>query len=78
MSAHANPAKRAALKLRSNIRLVPPADLLDLRDGEVAVKIGKSRALRLAQRNLMSAKGFEHPYLWAPFVSIGDWRGVVW
>jgi CHAT domain-containing protein len=31
-------------------------------------------ALRRAQIQLRSSTGYEHPYYWAPFILIGDWR----
>jgi CHAT domain-containing protein/Tfp pilus assembly protein PilF len=37
-------------------------------------KLGKTDALRKAQLALMSDKKYSHPFYWAPFVLIGDWR----
>lgn len=34
----------------------------------------RAEALRLAQRSVMGAEGFGHPYFWSPFVLAGDWR----
>ena len=34
----------------------------------------KAESLRLAQLQLMQTKGYEHPFYWAPFVIVGDWR----
>ncbi len=36
-------------------------------------KIGKAKALQMAQRQLLLDKRFEHPFFWSPFVLIGDW-----
>jgi CHAT domain-containing protein len=40
------------------------------------LKAGKptAEAKRLAELSLLCQKGFAHPYFWAPFVLIGDWR----
>ena len=35
---------------------------------------GRSEALRNAQLTMMKSKGRSHPYYWAAFVPIGDWR----
>jgi len=37
-------------------------------------KLSKTDALRKAQLTLMSDEKFAHPFYWAPFVLIGDWR----
>jgi len=37
-------------------------------------KLSKTDALRKAQLALMSDQQFAHPFYWAPFVLIGDWR----
>ena len=34
----------------------------------------KVKALRMAQAKLSTQDGFHHPYYWAPFILIGDWR----
>jgi tetratricopeptide (TPR) repeat protein len=34
----------------------------------------KARALQEAQRYVMNRVGYDHPYYWAPFVLVGDWR----
>ncbi len=39
--------------------------------GDPGASKDKSVALMLAQRQLRSTKGYEHPYYWAPFVLIG-------
>lgn len=47
------------------------------RDGDhenVNAPAGKARVLQRAQRHIMRIEGFEHPYFWAPFVLVGDWR----
>ena len=35
---------------------------------------GKSQALRKAALSLRQEKAHRHPYYWAPFLLIGDWR----
>ena len=35
---------------------------------------GRSAALREAQRTMINSKARSHPYYWAAFVPIGDWR----
>ena len=37
-------------------------------------KLGKTEALRDAQLTMLGRKQFAHPFYWAPFVIIGDWR----
>lgn len=37
-------------------------------------KSGKGAALRQASLSLMSSPKHAHPYYWAPFVLMGDWR----
>jgi CHAT domain-containing protein/Tfp pilus assembly protein PilF len=37
-------------------------------------KLSKADALRKAQLTLMSDKKYAHPFYWAPFILIGDWR----
>jgi CHAT domain-containing protein len=39
--------------------------------GDPGASKDKSAALMLAQQQLRSTKGYEHPYYWAPFVLIG-------
>jgi CHAT domain-containing protein len=34
----------------------------------------KAEALRRAQEAVRGMKGYEHPYYWAPFIMIGDWK----
>ncbi|WP_448571687.1 CHAT domain-containing protein [Trichothermofontia sp.] len=36
--------------------------------------LDRSRALRQAQLNLLQSQVYEHPYYWAPFILVGDWR----
>ena len=36
--------------------------------------VSKDEALRRAQQQLIRSDTFAHPYYWAPFVLIGDWR----
>lgn len=42
------------------------------------LKAGKGRhqALRDAQLEFLSTKGYEHPYFWAAFVPSGNWAGL--
>jgi CHAT domain-containing protein len=35
---------------------------------------GKSRALQRAQSELLANPAFRHPFYWAPFVLVGDWK----
>jgi CHAT domain-containing protein len=37
-------------------------------------KLGKTEALRKAQLSMLGNEKFAHPFYWAPFVLIGDWR----
>jgi CHAT domain-containing protein/Tfp pilus assembly protein PilF len=37
-------------------------------------KMSKSAALRSAELSLLSHSAYRHPYYWAPFVLLGDWR----
>jgi len=41
---------------------------------ELVAGLPKGEALRRAQLATMSDKRFSHPYYWAPFVILGDWR----
>lgn len=36
--------------------------------------MSKAEALREAQEAVRRMKGYEHPYYWAPFIMIGDWK----
>jgi CHAT domain-containing protein len=36
--------------------------------------VSKAEALRLAQVMLINKPGFDHPYYWAPFILVGNWR----
>ncbi len=40
----------------------------------VKQKLSKTEALRKAQLSLLGNKKFAHPFYWAPFVLVGDWR----
>jgi CHAT domain-containing protein len=40
----------------------------------VKEKLSKTDALRNAQLFMLSDEKFAHPFYWAPFVLIGDWR----
>lgn len=35
---------------------------------------GRAQALRLAQATLRANPATAHPYYWAPFIPVGDWR----
>jgi CHAT domain-containing protein len=35
---------------------------------------GKSKALQRAQRDLLADPAFQHPFYWASFILVGDWR----
>jgi CHAT domain-containing protein len=37
-------------------------------------KLSKTDALRKAQLALINNPGFSHPFYWAPFILVGDWR----
>ncbi len=37
-------------------------------------RLDRSRALRQAQLHLLQSQVYEHPYYWAPFILVGDWR----
>ncbi|MBN2440116.1 MAG: tetratricopeptide repeat protein [Spirochaetales bacterium] len=37
-------------------------------------KMDKLEALRNAQKMLINDKDFSHPYFWAPFIMLGNWR----
>ncbi|MBE9040614.1 CHAT domain-containing protein [Oscillatoriales cyanobacterium LEGE 11467] len=37
-------------------------------------ELGKAGALRQAQLSLLSDSEYHHPYYWAPFVLVGNWR----
>ena len=37
-------------------------------------KLDKTNALRKAQLSMLGSEKFAHPFYWAPFVLIGDWR----
>lgn len=39
-----------------------------------ALKTGKSRSESLREAQLETAQKHPHPYYWAPFILIGDWR----
>ncbi|MGB7053941.1 MAG: CHAT domain-containing protein, partial [bacterium] len=40
----------------------------------VSKNVDKAEALRQAQISMLSHEQYSHPYYWAPFVLIGDWR----
>jgi CHAT domain-containing protein len=35
---------------------------------------GKSKALQQAQAELLANPAFRHPFYWAPFILVGDWK----
>lgn len=37
-------------------------------------KLSKTDALRKAQLNLLVNEKFSHPFYWAPFILVGDWK----
>jgi CHAT domain-containing protein len=39
-------------------------------------KVGRAEALRLAQLEMMKREGRAHPFFWASFIPIGDWRAL--
>jgi CHAT domain-containing protein len=39
--------------------------------------LSKAGALRAAQLSVMRDGKHAHPYFWAPFILVGDWRGGV-
>ena len=40
----------------------------------VKEKLSKTDALRKAQLSLLGNEKFAHPFYWAPFVLVGDWK----
>ncbi|SLM30671.1 exported hypothetical protein [Desulfamplus magnetovallimortis] len=36
-------------------------------------EVTKSRALQLAQREMIEMENFRHPFFWAPFILVGNW-----
>jgi CHAT domain-containing protein len=40
----------------------------------VKEKLSKTDALRNAQLSMLGNEKFAHPFYWAPFVLVGDWR----
>ena len=42
--------------------------------GLIKSRLNKTDALRRAQLKLMNSEKFAHPFYWAPFVLVGDWR----
>ncbi|EGJ29416.1 MULTISPECIES: CHAT domain-containing protein [Moorena] len=79
------PFRFAGLALRSRFRSILGA-LWFIDDQATAELMGqfyqeftqrnvtKAEALRLAQLSTLKDPNYEHPYYWAPFVLIGDWR----
>jgi CHAT domain-containing protein len=42
--------------------------------GQSPARITKAEALRQAQLALLQTEQWKHPFYWAPFILIGDWR----
>ncbi|NEP21679.1 CHAT domain-containing protein [Moorena sp. SIO3I6] len=75
----------AGLALRSRVRSIL-GTLVDVNDEPTAVvmvrfykeftqqNVTKAEALRRAQLSVLKDPNYDHPYYWAPFVIIGDWR----
>lgn len=42
--------------------------------GLTAEKLSKSASLRSAELTLLKSRAYRHPYYWAPFILLGDWR----
>jgi CHAT domain-containing protein len=40
----------------------------------VTERQSKTRALQRAQTELLANPAFEHPFFWAPFILVGDWK----
>lgn len=49
-------------------------DTMTLFYKELAAGVSKAEAMRRAQLGVMRDPRFAHPYYWAPFVVLGDWR----
>ncbi|NEQ83267.1 MAG: CHAT domain-containing protein [Moorea sp. SIO2I5] len=75
----------AGLALRSRVRSIlgalwpisdqPTVELMGQFYQEFTQQnVTKAEALRRAQLSLLEDHNYKHPYLWAPFVIIGDWR----
>ncbi|NEO91644.1 MAG: CHAT domain-containing protein [Moorea sp. SIO3G5] len=75
----------AGLALRSRVRSIL-GTLVDVNDESTAElmvqfyqeftqrNVTKAEALRRAQLSILKDPNYEHPFYWAPFVIIGDWR----
>jgi CHAT domain-containing protein len=50
------------------------ADLMERFYKEIKARKSTAEAKRLAEIGLLKEKATAHPYFWAPFVLIGDWR----
>jgi len=54
---------------------ISTADLMgEFYDGLIKHKLSKTEALRKAQLALLSDDEYAHPFYWASFVLLGDWR----
>jgi CHAT domain-containing protein len=36
--------------------------------------LSKGKALQRAQAELLANPTFQHPFYWAPFILVGDWK----
>jgi CHAT domain-containing protein len=52
-------------------KMLPPAQ------AKPVAALSKAGALRAAQLSVMRDGKHAHPYFWAPFILVGDWRGGV-
>ena len=43
-------------------------------NGLIRGNLTKSKALQLAIQKIKSTEEYRHPYFWAPFVLMGDWK----
>ncbi|AOX00941.1 hypothetical protein BJP34_17130 [Moorena producens PAL-8-15-08-1] len=75
----------AGLALRSRVRsIIGPLVFVDDQATAVVMvqfyqeftqrNVTKAEALRRAQLSVLKDPNYDHPYYWAPFVIIGDWR----
>ena len=66
---------RSALATLWKVNDKSTADLMDkFYEHFIKLKSSKAQALQEAQRELLSSPYTDHPYYWAPFVLIGNWR----
>jgi CHAT domain-containing protein len=48
--------------------------LLQARDAKGAPRLSRAEALRQAALKLLNSSQYRHPFFWAGFVLVGDWR----